>query len=188
MKYKKVLIIDGHPDPESFSAAIAKELTAKSLALAESTKLLSLRDLQFDPILRHGYRIIQALEPDLLKAQELLKESDHIIVITPIWWGGPTALLKGFLDRVMLPGFAFKYRKNSAWWDKYLIQKTGHLIVSSDAPAWWMRWLRGDSTVKMLVASTLNFVGIAPVRVTRLGNIRWLNEDQRKKILNKIRL
>jgi putative NADPH-quinone reductase len=186
MKYKKVLIIDGHPDPESFSAAIATELKKKSQDQSESTTLLSLRDLEFDPILRNGYRVIQNLEPDLVKAQELLKESDHIIVITPIWWGGPTALLKGFLDRVMLPGFAFKYRKNSAWWDKYLTKKTGHLIVTGDAPAWWLRWLRGDSTVKMLVASTLNFVGIAPVRVTRLGNIRWLNRQQLEKILQKI--
>ncbi len=188
MKNRKVLIIDGHPNPKSFSAAITAELKAKSEIQEDVTDVLSLRDLKFDPILRAGYRVIQELEPDLVKAQGLLSAADHIIVITPIWWGGPTTLLKGFFDRVMLPGFAFKYRKNSSLWDKYLTNKTGHLIVTSDAPAWWMRWLKGDSAVKMIVASTLNFVGISPVRVTRLGEIRWLSELQRKNILQKVRL
>ena len=184
---RTVLVIDGHPYDQSFCAGIATHLGQASEAGGELVVSLSLRDLQFDPIMRYGYRKIQELEPDLVKAQELIKAADHIVVITPIWWGGPTALLKGFFDRTFLPGFAFKYRKNSQLWDKFLTGKTGHVIVTSDGPVWWMRWVRGDSTIKMIVESTLNFVGISPVKVTRIGNIKGLTPQQREKVLLKLR-
>lgn len=185
---KKILVLDGHPYKESFCAAIGAAYRQNVLRKfpGYEIELIALRDQKFDPILRSGYSKIQELEPDLLKIQSLLKWADHIVIITPIWWGGPTALLKGFLDRSMLPGFAFKYRKDSMMWDKFMTGKSGHVIVTSDAPTWWMRWIRGDSTVRLLKESTLDFVGIKPVRVTRIGKIKWLSESQRKKILSKI--
>lgn len=183
---KNVLVIDGHPYDQSLCAAIGVSLKDKAKQSGHQVTLLALRDLQFDPIMRYGYRKVQDLEPDLLKAQQLLKDADHIVVISPIWWGGPTALLKGFMDRTLLPGFAFKYRKNSSFWDKLLTGRSGHVIVTSDGPAWWMRWFKGDSTVKTIVASTLDFVGIAPIRVSRIGNVKSLSEEQRKKILSKL--
>lgn len=187
---KKVLVLDGHPYQESFCAAIANAYinNVKKKYPSYELQLLLLRDLNFDPILRSGYKKIQELEPDLKKSQDLLKWADHIVVITPIWWGGPTALLKGFLDRVMLPGFAFKYRTNSVWWDKFMTGKSGHIIVTSDAPAWYMHWVRGDSTVELLKGATLEFVGIKPVQVSRIGNIKWLSQEKRTKILSKIGL
>lgn len=184
---RNILIIDGHPYDQSLCAGIAAHLKRSSEEGGDRVDLLSLRDLQFDPIMRYGYRKIQELEPDLLKAQELIKAADHIVVITPIWWGGPTALLKGFFDRTFLPGFAFKYRKNSQLWDKFLGGKTGHVIATSDAPVWWMRWVRGDSTVKIIVESTMNFVGISPVKVTRIGKIKLLTSEQREKVIQGLR-
>lgn len=185
---KNILLIDGHPYDESFCAAIGISLAEKAKHQGHAVTRLALRDLQFDPIMRYGYRKIQQLEPDLLRAQEYFKAADHIVVISPIWWGGPTALLKGFLDRTLLPGFAFKYRKNSELWDKLLKGKTGHVIVTSDGPTWWMRWVRGDSTVKIIADSTLDFVGISPVRVSRIGRVKWLNQEQREKILKALKI
>ena len=185
---RNILIIDGHPYDQSLCAGIAAHLKRSAEESGDHVDLLSLRDLQFDPIMRYGYRKIQELEPDLLRAQALLKSADHIVVITPIWWGGPTALLKGFFDRTFLPGFAFKYRKSSQLWDKFLVGKTGHLIVTGDGPVWWMRWVLGDSTVKLIVDSTLRFVGISPVKVTRIGKIKWLTAEQREKTIQKLRV
>ena len=187
---KKILILDGHPYDQSFCAAITQSYAqnAKNNHPATQIEFLKLRDMQFDPILRAGYKKIQELEPDLQKAQQLLKWCDHLVVITPIWWGGPTALLKGFLDRTFLPGFAFKYRANSSLWDKLLKGRTAHIIVTSDAPTWWMRWIRRDSTVELLKGSTLEFVGFGPVKVTRFGNIKWLSAEKREKILSRVGL
>lgn len=186
-KSVKILIIDGHPYDKSFCQAIADKYLQGAKQAGHEVKLLSLRDFKFDPILRAGYKVIQPLEPDLLQAQQDLKWADHIVMITPIWWGGPTALLKGFLDRTFLPGFAFKYRPDSVWWDKFMVGKSGHVIVTSDAPAWYMRFIRGDSTVKLIRESTMDFVGIKPVHVTRIGNIKWLKPEQYQTQLEKIK-
>ena len=187
---KKILILDGHPYDQSFCAAITQSYAQNTKNNHPDTQIefLKLRDMQFDPILRAGYKKIQELEPDLQKAQQLLKWCDHLVVVTPIWWGGPTALLKGFLDRTFLPGFAFKYRANSSLWDKLLKGRTAHIIVTSDAPTWWMRWIRRDSTVELLKGATLEFVGFGPVKVTRIGNIKWLSAEKREQILSRVGL
>lgn len=182
----KVLVIDGHPYEKSFCRAVSATYEEGAKSAGHNVTLLSLRDLQFELSLKGGYKVIQELEPDLLKAQSLIKEADHIVIVTPIWWGAPPALLKGFMDRTFLPGFAFKYRTDSLWWDKYLTGKSGHVIATSDAPGWYMRFIRGDSAVKLIRESTLQFTGVNPVKVTRLGNIKRLSEDQRKKVLVRI--
>ncbi len=184
----KILVIDGHPFDKSFCRAVADYYVEGAKEAGHEIQLLSLREMKFDPILRGGYKVIQPLEPDLQQAQTEIKLADHIVVITPIWWGGPTALLKGFIDRTFLPGFAFKYRLNSVWWDKFMVGKSGHVIVTSDAPAWYMRFIRGDSTVKLIRESTMDFVGIKPVRVTRIGSIKQLRPGQYQEKLQKIKL
>jgi len=184
----KILVIDGHPYEKSFCRAVADHYVEGAKNAGHDVQLLSLRDMKFDPILRAGYKVIQPLEADLQQAQAELKAANHIVMITPIWWGGPTALLKGFLDRTFLPGFAFKYRPDSVWWDKFMTGRSGHVIVTSDAPAWYMRFFRGDSTVKLIRESTFDFVGIKPVRVTRIGNVKRLKPEQHQEQLAKIKL
>ncbi len=182
-----ILVIDGHPYQQSFCQALADQYTAGAREQGHQVELLSLRDLKFELSLKSGYSLIQELETDLVNAQSALKKADHIVIVTPIWWGGPPALLKGFMDRTFLPGFAFKYRKGSKLWDKFMKGKTGRLIVTSDAPSWYMRFYRGDSTVRLIRESTLDFVGVWPIGVTRLGDIKWLKEPQRLKTLAKVR-
>lgn len=176
----KILIIDGHPFEHSFCCGLANQYQIAASTAGHDVTLFSLREKSFDPILRTGYKQAQELEPDLQQAQALIRECQHIVFVTPIWWGGPPALLKGFMDRTFLPGFAFKYRTKSMLWDKYLTGRSGRLIVTSDAPSWWMRFMRGDSTVRLIRDSTLGFVGISPVKVTRIGKVKWLSELQRK--------
>lgn len=168
-----VALIDGHPTNGSFCQALAQAYSDGAAASGHSVTRLALRDMAFEINLRHGYKQRVDLEPDLQAAQAALKAATLIVVVTPIWWGGPPALLKGFFDRTFLPGFAFKYRENSVWWDKYFVGKRGRIIATSDAPAGYMRWVRGDSTVKMIRSSILDFVGVKPVRVTRIGNVKW---------------
>lgn len=171
---KKVLIINGHPNPKSFCQAIAdKYFNELPNDIRKNSEILNLRELNFNPNLVSGFQKDFALEDDILRAQKLIKSSDHIVVISPIWWGGPTALLKGFIDRALLPGFAFKYREKGQLWDKLLINKSAHLFITSDSPTWYIKYFAGDTTVKMLRNSTLEFSGISPVRVTRFGKIRF---------------
>jgi len=114
------LIIDGHPDEESYCSALANAYLEGASNQAGKVDIIRIRDLQFDPNLRYGYRQRTELEPDLVKCQELIKDATHLVWVYPVWWGSVPAIMKGFLDRVFLPGFAFEKREGSMFWDRYL--------------------------------------------------------------------
>lgn len=106
--------------------------------------------------------------------------------VHPIWWGGLPAITKGFIDRLFLPGFAFKYRANSVWWDKFLKGKTAHIITTIDQPGWYYRMFYGRPSINQLKKSTLEFCGVKPVKVTYIGIIKNSKEEQRQKWIEKV--
>jgi len=140
-------------------------------AAGAEVRFLALGDLAFDPILHHGYRQIQPLEPDLEAAQADIAWAGHLVWVYPIWWGGLPALLKGFLDRVFLPGFAFKYRPDSALWDRLLAGRSAELLVTMDSPPWYYRWVQRQPGHRQMKKAILEFSGIKPVRVHSFGPV-----------------
>lgn len=108
---KKILIINGHPDKESFNFALSESYKNGAKKTDSEIKEINIRDLNFNPNLEFGYRKRTELEPDLIDTQNKLKWADHLVWIYPVWWGSVPAMMKGFLDRVLLPGFAFKKKK-----------------------------------------------------------------------------
>lgn len=183
---KKILIILGHPNKESFGGSLANSYKEGALKSGAEVKELILADLEFDPILHRGYKEIQALEPDLVHAQELITWAEHLVFVYPLWWATMPALLKGFLDRAFLPGFAFKYRKDSPFWDKYLTGKSARMIVTMDAPTWYNYWINGNAGPKAMKKATLEFSGIKPVKVTTIGSVKEMKTEQIKTWLAKV--
>lgn len=107
---KKILVINGHPDPLSYNEALAQSyIDALKDCDGVEIKYLALHSLDFNPNLEYGYRKRTELEPDLLKALEYINWSDHTVWIHPLWWLGLPAIMKGFFDRAFLPGIAFKH-------------------------------------------------------------------------------
>ena len=183
---KKVLLIQGHPDSESFNFALFDAYKKGLSQSGASIKEIIINELSFDPNLHFGYRKRTELEPDLVESIEKIKWADHLVFFYPVWWGSVPALLKGFLDRVFLPGFVFKKRENSLWWDKLLTGKTGHIISTLDQPAWFY-WLRyGRPTYHAMKQMTLEFCGIKPVRTTTIGPLRLSKESYRENWLKKV--
>ncbi|UHO39476.1 NAD(P)H-dependent oxidoreductase [Chryseobacterium capnotolerans] len=184
---KKIVIINGHPNKESFNFGVAEAYKSGAIEAGAEIKEIIIADLNFNPNLQFGYQKRMELEPDLLKAWEIIQWSDHLVWIHPVWWGGLPALMKGFIDRLFLPGLAYKYRENSLWWDKLLKGKTAHIITTIDQPGWYYRLMYGRPSVNQLKVSTLEFCGVKPVKVTYLGIIRNSNEKQREKWLKQVR-
>jgi|SRR3989304_5289898 len=91
----------------SFCGVLAEAYIEGAKAAGADIKQLYLGELKFDPILWHGYKEIQELEEDLKMAQEFILWAEHLVFVYPTWWGTIPALLKGFIDRTFLPGFAF---------------------------------------------------------------------------------
>lgn len=184
---KKTVIINGHPNKDSFNFGLAKAYKEGALETGTEIKEITIAELEFDPILHFGYQKRMELEPDLLKAWEMIQWADHLVWLHPVWWGGMPALMKGFLDRLFLPGLAYRYRENSVWWDKLLKGKTAHIITTLDQPGWYYRLFYGRPSINQLKKSTLEFCGVKPVKVTYVGIIRNSTEVQRNQWLQKIK-
>ncbi|PTT74166.1 MULTISPECIES: NAD(P)H-dependent oxidoreductase [unclassified Chryseobacterium] len=185
---KKILIINGHPNKDSFNFGIAKAYQDGALWSGAEVKEIVIADLNFNPNLQFGYQKRMELEPDLVKAWEKIQWADHLVWIHPVWWAGLPAITKGFIDRLFLPGFAFKYRENSVWWDKLLKGKTAHIITTLDQPGLYYRFFFGRPSVNQLRKSVLEFCGVKPVKVTYIGIIKTSDIKQRKIWLEQIRL
>ena len=183
---KKILIINGHPDKESYCFALADAYKKGVLNSDAELKEININELDFNPNLQYGYRKRTILEPDLLETQEKIKWANHLVWIYPVWWGSYPAILKGFIDRVFLPGFAFEKRENSVWWDKLLTGKTARVISTLDQPAWYYKWINKQPSHSSIKKLTLNFVGIKKVKFTTIGSLRLSKESYRKKWLQKV--
>lgn len=184
---KRILIIQGHPAEHSLCGALAQAYAQGARESGHAVVTLVVRELTFDPLLHEGYHRVQPLEEDLVLAQQEIRSADHIVVVFPIWWGGMPALLKGFVDRVFLPGFAFKYRPGSPWWDKYLTGKSAHLITTMDTPPWYFRIVYRDAGINQMKRTILQYCGVDPVRVTRIGRVKDTPDGWKQAWLAKVR-
>ncbi len=183
---RKILIINGHPDKESYCFALAKAYKKGALTSGAEVREIVVADLQFSPNLQFGYRKRTELEPDLKDSWEKIQWADHLVWVYPVWWGSIPAILKGFVDRVFLPGFVFKKRENSLWWDKLLTGKSARIISTLDQPAWYYWLVNRQPSHNAMKKQTLEFCGVKPVRVTTIGPVRLSKEEFRKKWLTKV--
>lgn len=167
----RVLILDGHPDDGRLVSHLLDRYQA-GLGPDVEVERIAVRNLDFDPNLRRGYRQVQPLEPDLEQVWSAIDACDHLAVAFPMWWGGEPALLKGLMDRVLLPGAAFRYHKDDPFWDRLLTGRSADLIVTMDTPGFYLRLAYGNPVTRRWRGQILGFCGFKPVRIARFGPIR----------------
>lgn len=166
----KVLLLDGHPDAGRLTTHLLDTYAAALPPEAQVTRI-AVRDLAFSPVLRHGYKQRTAWEPDVRRVAEAIDACDHLVVAFPMWWGAEPAELKGLVDRVLLPKFAFAYHVGDPWWDKLLQGRSADCIATMDTPPFVLRWYYGNPLVRRWKGQILGFCGFAPVRMLTLGPV-----------------
>lgn len=179
----RVLLILGHPRHESFNAAL---WAAAEEGLREARidyRTLDVGRLAFEQDVLAPSPADQALEPDLVRSQQLIDWAEHLIFVYPTWWGTMPARLKAWLDRVLCPGFAFAFHEKDAGWDKLLTGKTAEIITTMDTPSWVYRWIYGSPGHRAMSHATLGFCGVRTVRITEIGPIHHSTETQRARWL-----
>lgn len=183
-----VLVINGHPNPESYCTELAGAYRDAAASQASAkVREIDLSGSAFDLNLKYGYRQRTELEDELREAQELIRWADHLVFVYPTWWGTMPAVLKGFFDRVFLPGFAYKHQPNSLLWDKLLKGKTAHLIVTMDTPSWYNRWFYKRAGHRVMRNNILGYCGIKTVRITEFNRVSSSQESTRLKWLEKVK-
>ena len=180
---KRILVILGHPSQDSLCGALAQSYANGAASAGHEVRSLALGSLRFDPVLHEGYARIQVLEPDLLAAQEAITWAQHLVFVYPIWWGSMPALLKGFFDRIFLPGFAFRFREGALMADGLLAGRSAHLLVTLDTPPWYFRWVYRMPGHHQMKRTILEFCGIKPVTVTNFGPVKGASAKTRERWL-----
>jgi putative NADPH-quinone reductase len=107
----KIMVIIDHPWPESFNHAIARRAADVLERAGHQVDVVDLHQEDFDPVLRReelaGYARGETKDPRVPEYQRRIAASDHLVFVFPVWWETMPAMLKGFIDKVFLPGWAF---------------------------------------------------------------------------------
>lgn len=183
---KKVLIINGHPNKESFNFALANAYKKGAETTNAIIDVINIRDLNFNPNLEFGYQKRTELEPDLLIAIDKIKNADHLVWIFPMWWSSFPAIMKGFIDRTFLPGITFDYKEGKIFQEKLLKGKTARIIITADSPRWYNYFIMKDSLIQQFKKGTLEFCGIKPVKTSYFAIVKKADSSVKTKWLNKV--
>jgi NAD(P)H dehydrogenase (quinone) len=142
----RVLVIYCHPRPDSFSAACRDAAVDGLTGSGHSVELRDLYAEGFDPVLSTYQRGVYFDEannaPGLEDHVAALRRAEGLVLIYPTWWFGMPAMLKGWFDRVWLPGVAF-HLADAKPLEPLLtnIRRIG--IVTTYGSPWWLLWWVG---------------------------------------------
>lgn len=168
MSAERILVIDAHPDPDPkrFVHALA-DAYLRGADERRQTRLIRLSELDF-PLLRTADDWKDGKPPaTIASAQADITWAQHIVFFYPLWLGDLPALLKGFLEQTLRPGFALRYR--GRYPHKLLKGRSARIVVTMGMPAFFYRLIYRAHSLKSLERNILRFVGIGPVAETIIG-------------------
>lgn len=184
---RRILILNGHPDPaaEHFDHALAEAYQRGAETAGHRVERIDVGTLDV-PILRSK----QAYEeeppaPAIADAQAAIERAEHLVILYPLWLGTMPGLLKLFLEQVLRPNFAFDYRAKGLP-KKRLKGRSARIVVTMGMPALAYRLFYGAHSLRSLKRNILHFVGIKPVATTLIGGVEALSEAGRTRWLAKL--
>jgi len=129
----KISVILGHQNPGSYNHAITSCVLNTLAEMGHETFYHDLYAEHFDPVVPHAEIADESLLPELVKQHiSELKQAEGIVIIHPNWWGTPPAILKGWVDRVLRQGFAYKFGPNGP--EQLFTDKTVQIFSTSNTP------------------------------------------------------
>jgi putative NADPH-quinone reductase len=184
-----ITIIQGHPDPDQshLGHALATAYREAAEQAGHQVRTVTVAELDF-PLLRSQAEWAEGDVPTALRdAQEAIAWAQQLVICYPLWLGTMPALLKGFLEQTLRPGFAIGRSSDPHKpWSELLGGKRARVIVTMGMPAWAYRWWFRAHSLKSLQRNILGFCGVKPVRATLVGMVDRLDDAARARWLAKL--
>lgn len=185
---RRITLIQGHPDPAGghLDHALADAYADGAKRAGHELRRVETAALDF-PLLRSKQEFEQgAVPPALLGAQDAIASAEHVVYVYPLWLGDMPAHLKGFLEQVFRPSFAFDYLDGGKV-RKRLKGRSARLVVTMGMPAVAYRWFYRAHSVKSFERNILKFVGIGPVATSLYGMVEAASDAERASWLEQLR-
>lgn len=184
---RRITIIQGHPDPgqNHLCHGLADAYRSGAEGAGSEVRTVDVANLTF-PLIRsredfeHGAR-----PPGIQEAQSMIRTSDHLVIVYPLWMGTMPALLKGFLEQVFRYDFTFEPRPGGRY-SRKLTGRSARVVVTMGMPVAAYRWYFGAHSLKSLERNVLKFSGIRPVRESLFGNVENASETVRRRWLDRM--
>lgn len=176
------LIVYAHPKTGGYCEAILEETKGILAAKSVPFELIDLYALDYNPVLlaeehhTHGNKTISQQTSSF---QEMIRKSDMMIFIYPLWWGTMPAILKGFIDRTIVDGFAYEYEDNRRVC--LLKDKKAIVMFTSGEPALFSRIMKCGRPKKLMTKDILAFCGIK-AKAYQLGSARHLDDKEKERV------
>jgi putative NADPH-quinone reductase len=182
----RIAILQGHPDPDGarFLRVLADAYAAGAKGAGHEVRVLDIARLDFPLLSGKEEYETGAPPPAIARAQKTIVWAEHLVLFFPLWLGTMPALVKGFLEQTLRPGFAMD--KTTRTWRPLLKGRSARLVVTMGMPEPVYRWYYLAHGLKGLERNVLRFVGIAPVRETWIGGVDGLGAAGRGKWLAKL--
>ena len=188
---KRVLVVFAHPCEESFSSALKAVVVETLTRRGWQVDLCDLYAEGFDPVLtaaeRRGYHAVPGNAAPVQGYVDRLRAAEVLVMVFPVWNFGFPAILKGYFDRVFLPGVSFTLEAGLVAPALTNIRKMA--AVTTYGATRWRAWLAGNPPARV-VKRALRFVARPDKlrylalhdmnRVTEAGRLRYLAQVQRE--------
>ncbi len=169
------LIIYTHPNKKSLSNSFL-EKTIEGLKDNSNNKAIKVLDLyaeNFDPLLVFNdekRRRDMHVDPELEEYREQLLWANQIVLIYPIWWGRPPAMLMGYIDQLFASNFA--YKDNGGLMPEGLLKGRSVVCISTmKGPTNYPLFFLNNAHKTLMKRGLFNFVGIKKIKFFEFGNM-----------------
>jgi NAD(P)H dehydrogenase (quinone) len=186
---KKFLIIYAHPNPESFNAGV-KNTVVKTLESANvSFSVIDLYAENYNPVLSIE-EVKGKTTDESKKYQRQISEATDIVFVFPVWWFRAPAILEGFLDKVFVPGFAYRFKQ---LFGKYgmpiplLKEKNVLAIITHGAPALPVKLLYVNAVKFRFLLGFLSFCfHLFKCKIVQLWSVPFVDQKKRERYLRRV--
>jgi putative NADPH-quinone reductase len=186
----RVLLLYAHPDPESFNAALCRVAVEALSAAGHQVDLCDLYAEAFDPVMSRAERIsyhdLAANRLPVAGHVERLLAAEALVLVYPVWNFGYPAILKGFLDRVFLPGVSFRLAGGKVVPNLGAIRRLA--AVTTYGGARWRAFLLGDPPRRCVMNILRRLIAPgAPARYLALYDMNRARPSDRERFLTSVR-
>lgn len=185
----RICIIQGHPHDNTghFCHALAEAYAKGAADSGASVERISVGRISPTCLSNPADFATPPDDPGMVAARETILQSDHLVIVFPLWLGTIPAMLKAFFEHMYRGGFAISETSGDEWPKAKLGGRSARIIVTMGMPAlayrlWFLN--AGVSNLKRLI---LGLPGIGPVRQTTIGGMGAMDDAGRQKWLTRVR-